>query len=89
MGCECEDTADFVPLKIPTDFDKKIQFANLDVPTELTLHRRGSRNAAASFSCHPAAQPPGCPATRALSSLGGARGGAHWRPSLQFNSVCP
>ena len=37
-ACQCNHLSEFVSLKVPTSFDDKIQFANLDVPTELCLH---------------------------------------------------
>merc|ERR1719353_1390782 len=38
MACVCDHLSEFVSLKVPTSFDDKIQFASLDVPTELCLH---------------------------------------------------
>ena len=37
-ACQCDHLSEFVSLKVPTSFDDKIQFASLDVPTELCLH---------------------------------------------------
>merc|ERR1719353_2016473 len=37
-ACQCNHLSEFVSLKVPTSFDDKIQFASLDVPTELCLH---------------------------------------------------
>ena len=38
LACQCTHLSEFLSLKVPTDFDDKIQFASLDVPTELCLH---------------------------------------------------
>ena len=34
-ACQCDHLSEFVSLKVPTSFEDKIQFASLDVPTEL------------------------------------------------------
>ena len=38
LACQCSHLSEFISLKVPTDFEDTIQFANLDVPTEACLH---------------------------------------------------
>ena len=38
MGCESSHLSEFMSLKVPNNFDEKIQFANLDVPLGMCLH---------------------------------------------------
>ena len=38
LACQCYHLSEFVSLKVPTDFEDSIQFANLDVPSEICLH---------------------------------------------------
>ena len=38
MGCESSHLSEFMSLKVPSNFDEKIQFANLDVPLGMCLH---------------------------------------------------
>ena len=38
LACQCTHLSEFISLKVPTDFDDTIQFATLDVPSEVCLH---------------------------------------------------
>ena len=38
VGCECSHLSDFIAVKVPTEFDGEIEFAALDLASDVTLH---------------------------------------------------